>query len=320
MATLLINRDGAFEVPADGWYQLSPLGEFPHAQAGVVQVIDAQAVSSIVNRFNAMIANDGGSAWPLVDFDHFSLDTAKPSEAAGWITNMQARADGLWAQIKWSDVGDAAVRGGRYRFLSPVFNRRDCEDLGGGKVRPMVLVNAAVTNDPNIKGAEPLSNREAKGMDYKKQLLNMTGLGDDATDEQIENACGAMREKIANMEKAASDAAASEADKQAEGDMDEMENRGIKFDRAAVKTALLSNRSGTLALFAAVKVEAKPPSDGGNLPNRSEQTTPDNGGGLPGGRQAAREAYVDEVRIANRCDTRAAAWAIAEKQKPELFA
>jgi hypothetical protein len=200
-----------------------------------------------------------------------------------------------------------------------VFNRRDCEDLGGGKVRPMVLVNAAVTNDPNIKGAEPLSTRETNGMDYKKQLLNMTGLGDDATDEQIENACGAMREKIANMEKSAADSAASEADKQAEGDMDEMENRGIKFDRAAVKTALLSNRAGTLALFAAVKVESKPPA-AGNLPNRADQTTPDNGGGLPGGRHASREAYVDEVRIANRCDTRAAAWAIAEKQKPELFA
>jgi predicted porin len=161
MATLLINRDGAFEVPADGWYQLSPLGEFPHAQVGVVQVIDAQAVSSIVNRFNAMIANDGGSAWPLVDFDHFSLDTAKPSEAAGWITNMQARADGLWAQIKWSDVGDAAVRGGRYRFLSPVFNRRDCEDLGGGKKAEFVLEYQLMDNGATSAGgnATPFNSR-----------------------------------------------------------------------------------------------------------------------------------------------------------------
>lgn len=31
-------------------------------------------------------------------------------------------------------------------------------DLGDGKVRPVRLLNAAVTNDPNLKGLVPLSN------------------------------------------------------------------------------------------------------------------------------------------------------------------
>jgi len=175
MNTLLLNRDG-FQMPADGWYQIAPLGEFAHAQAGVVQVIDREACEAMVNRFRSesQAANFAGL---LVDFDHFSLDGEKRSEAAGWITALEARFEGsgvgvqgsgegaekagLWAKIRWSDVGEEAVKGGRYRFLSPVWARSDCVDLGNGRMRPVRLLNAAVTNDPNLKGMRPLSNSAA---------------------------------------------------------------------------------------------------------------------------------------------------------------
>jgi hypothetical protein len=94
----------------------------------------------------------------LVDFDHFSLDDRARSEAAGWIVDLEARDTGLWAKIRWSDVGEEAVKGGRYRFMSPVWARSDCVDLGNGRVRPVRLINAAVTNDPNLRGMCPLSN------------------------------------------------------------------------------------------------------------------------------------------------------------------
>ena len=57
----------------------------------------------------------------LVDFDHFSLDTGQSSEAAGWITDLESRDTGLWARVRWSDAGLAAVRGGRFRLMNPVF-------------------------------------------------------------------------------------------------------------------------------------------------------------------------------------------------------
>jgi hypothetical protein len=50
MNALLLNRDG-FQMPADGWYQLAPLGEFPHAGAGVVQVVDVEACTALAARF-----------------------------------------------------------------------------------------------------------------------------------------------------------------------------------------------------------------------------------------------------------------------------
>ena len=156
MNALLLNRDG-FQTPADGWYQVAPFGEFVHAQAGLTQVVDSEACQAMANRF-AEEAKAPNFAGLLVDFDHFSLDGEKRSEAAGWITALENRDGGLFAKIRWSDVGESAVKGGRYRFLSPVWNRADCVDLGGGRVRPVRLLNAAVTNDPNLKGMRPLSN------------------------------------------------------------------------------------------------------------------------------------------------------------------
>jgi phage I-like protein len=168
MNALLLNRDG-FQMPADGWFQLAPFGEFPHSAAGVVQVVDEEACTAMAARFkaDAAVANFSGL---LVDFDHFSLDGEKRSEAAGWITDLECRpaspdgsavsnaCPGLWAKIRWSDIGEQAVKGGRYRFLSPVWALSDCVDLGNGRVRPMRLLNAAVTNDPNLKGLRALSN------------------------------------------------------------------------------------------------------------------------------------------------------------------
>jgi phage I-like protein len=168
MNHLILNRD--FRLPDDGWYHIAPLGEFTHAGAGVIQVIDQEACIAMAARF-AADATTPNFPGLLIDFDHFSLDGEKRSEAAGWILGLENRDSGLWAQIRWSDSGEEAVKGGRYRFLSPVWARADCVDLGNGRVRPVRILNAAVTNDPNLKGMVPLSNRaECESVDF--QTLN----------------------------------------------------------------------------------------------------------------------------------------------------
>ena len=152
--------DKDFVLAGDGWVQVTPCGEFPHAGAGVVQVIDRAACDRIAAEFNGCKA-DANFPGVLVDFDHFSLDTGQSSEAAGWITELESRDTGLWARVRWSDAGLAAVQGGRFRLMSPVFPPPShCEDLGGGKIRPRALVSVALTNEPNIKGGRPIANRE----------------------------------------------------------------------------------------------------------------------------------------------------------------
>ena len=152
--------DKDFILAGDGWVQVTPCGEFPHAGAGIMQVIDREACDRIAANFNGRKA-DANFPGVLVDFDHFSLNTAQSSEAAGWITGLESRDTGLWARVRWSDAGLAAVQGGRFRLMSPVFPPPSaCEDLGGGKIRPRALVSVALTNEPNIKGGRPIANRE----------------------------------------------------------------------------------------------------------------------------------------------------------------
>ncbi len=164
----LLNR--GFELPKDDWYQLAPFGEFPvmaeradGTKVRLVQVLDSKACAAITNRFNAVAMNP---AFPgmLIDKDHFSQEAELPSEAMGWIFELANRDGqngdgGLWARIRWSDVGAAAVKGGSYRFISPCFDPNTVENLGNARIRPLYLDTAGLTNAPNIRGSKPLSNR-----------------------------------------------------------------------------------------------------------------------------------------------------------------
>jgi phage I-like protein len=219
---LILNRD--FTMPPDGWYQFAPMGEFPHAGADVIQVVDAEACTAMSARFkaDAAVANFAGL---LIDFDHFSMDGSQRSEAAGWVTDMESRDTGLWGKIRWSDIGEEAVKGGRYRFLSPVWARSDCVDLGpstgsgqvAARIRPVRMLNAALTNDPNLKGLSPLSNSgqsavgsgqfrtigeraQQKGSDMKaviEKLVNHLGLAADATEALILEKMGGLLTAVA---------------------------------------------------------------------------------------------------------------------------
>lgn len=153
-------RAGEFQLAPDGRCHLIPQGEFPNSQSDVVQVIDPPALRSILVNFTKVKSQPD---WPglLVDFDHFSYDADKESRAAGWIENLEARPNGLWASIRWTTEGGKAVAGGGYRFLSPVFDARDCQNLGGKRVRPLRLESAGLTNQPCMKTLTALTNRAA---------------------------------------------------------------------------------------------------------------------------------------------------------------
>ncbi len=113
--TPILNRD--FQHPDDGWYMIEPKGEHPNRAAGVLQVIDEEAIRRIVGDFNAA-AGQPGFPGLLVDHEHFSHDQDKETRAFGWLTRLEGRADGIYGQIRWSETGRRAVDGGDYRFFS----------------------------------------------------------------------------------------------------------------------------------------------------------------------------------------------------------
>jgi len=289
-----------FRLPHDGWVHIAPRGSFDHP-SGIVQVLDDEAIRQIVDAFNHEAS---GENFPglLVDFDHFSHDGSKPSEAAGWISGLAARPDGLWARVRWSDAGDAAVRGGRYRLVSPVWNGAEgvfWPEAGATRFRPGRLDRVALTNDPNLTGLVPLTNRHAdpatqpnsqqeNNMNYRDELLRLLELSADAGDDAIAAALEELAERLRQLEELETETAGLREDA-VEADLEEFAD--VIADPAAVREQLIANRAGTRRLLAALcRRPARKP-----LHNRSATRIPQ-GGALPNADAEARRAR----RIANR--------------------
>lgn len=275
-------------LPDDGWYQVVPLGEFvvKHGGKRILQVLDPRAVQAMAERFQA------AGEKLLVDFDHFSYDEGNRSEAAGWVVAVEARTDGLWARIEWTDAGEPAIMNKRYRFVSPVWLPDDCEDLGNDRLRPLRLDSIGLTNQPNMKGMQPLSNRGGEGRlpnshptkeNTMKKVLELLGLSAEATEDSAVEAVTALQNsasesgalknraeqaetKIAEMETAALE---SEADAFCD------EHKDVIANRDAVKAQYIANREGTRALFAGIKPAADEPD--GQEPIHNRQRKPDEG-------------------------------------------
>jgi len=323
----ILNRE--FSLPEDRFVLAVPKGEWPIEQelAGgrkrqLVQVVDDEALSAMANRFRAD-AQRADFAGILVDYDHGSLDTDKSSEAAGWAMEAEARGDGLYVANRWSDAGEAAVKGGRYRFLSPVFAPGDLADLGGGRVRPLALSRLALTNDPNMR-AFPLSNRAAgapesgnepnKEVPMKDQIAPVLGLAADAADSAVVEAVKALANRATAAEGRVAALEQEQLSREVEGDLSAFAE--VVADREEVKKQLLANRAGTLAVLRGLKKPAAAPAAA--LPNRRDGKLPPSGGPETGGTEAEKRAAAIRNRAADVARKQglpfARAWQLAEAE------
>jgi phage I-like protein len=282
-----MNSPTSFQPAPDGWFHIAPHGTFPHP-TGALQVIDAEACEAMLRTFNEE-ARQPNFPGLLVDFDHSSHDPAQPTTAAGWIGALEHRSDGLYAQVRWSDLGHEALTGGRYRLASPVWNRADCDQwcaaVGGEAretlhLRPRRLDRLALTNDPNLPGLTPLSNRRQKdlpfalpvdvndeqrvdsdrlpfslnrlpfslsNMNLRTEILQDLHLAATATDSEITEALRRQSEELSTLRNRCQRLAESQAESDLERFADVITNRDV------VRTQLLANRDGTLAVLNALR-------------------------------------------------------------------
>lgn len=136
---------------------------------------------------------------PLVDiaidrdhqFDVLPPGTEKP--AAGWIKELQARADGIYGRPDWTPRAQQQIADGEYRYISPGF----MHDRTGNVKK---IFRASLVNDPNLEmkavaAADRLSQtQETIPMEeLLKQLADLLGLGDDATEASVLEAIKALK-------------------------------------------------------------------------------------------------------------------------------
>jgi phage I-like protein len=278
-----MNDPTSFQPAPDGWFHIAPHGTFPHPN-GALQVIDAEACDAMLGTFNEE-ARQPNFPGLLVDFDHFSHDPAQPTTAAGWIGALEHRDDGLYAQIRWSDLGHQALTGGRYRLASPVWNRADCDQWTAptpdGRdmvhLRPRRLDRLALTNDPNLPGLMPLSNRGVSAnelqsttvgghgpplqegttatpttMNLRTEILQRLRLPGAATDADIAEALERQTAELETLRNRCQRLTETQAESDLERFADVITNRDV------VRAQLLANRDGTLALLNALRQPAPP--------------------------------------------------------------
>jgi phage I-like protein len=257
-ATHLLNK---LEATANfRWMHVCPLGDHVWNSADgkerIVQVIDQAACEAMAAAYPLSIPNS------RIDIDHESMEADKRTAAVGWGRKAEVRDDGLWVEVEWNPDGHELIANKVYRFNSPCFPRDGLVDLGNGRFRVTKLGVIALTNDPNLRGQQPLTNRRTHAanpnnkthMDYKAKMLELLGLPPEATDDQIATALAGTKGETTAMNNRITEL----QDMLANRDLDE---HGITdADQRKLLTPSLANkatRPAALALIAKSKPAAE---------------------------------------------------------------
>jgi phage I-like protein len=140
-----------------------------------------------------------------IDYDHQTVFGAKDgvggtAPAAGWIKDLEADEEGVWATVEWTARGEANVtpsadgKPAEYRYLSPVFGR-DPKTLMVTK-----LYNAAITNSPDFDDLTRLAaslnlNKQETRMELSALAVSL-GLPATATQAEVDTALARQREQV----------------------------------------------------------------------------------------------------------------------------
>ncbi len=141
--------------------QLFPLGKWTHPN-GEINITPERA-RSFAEGFKAQLA---GQKLPILYIHSSKGNVSNPDygKAAGWITDVRADDErGVVIDVDWTDRGAEAVKSREYQYLSAEYF--DQVQLPQHK-QPQrdVVIAAALTNRPHLKGMSPILNEETGHM------------------------------------------------------------------------------------------------------------------------------------------------------------
>jgi phage I-like protein len=174
------------------WVQAIPLGKWQHPIHGEINITSERA-----QRFADNVKKNVRGQDLDIDYDH----KEKTGEAAGWVKDAEARADGVYLFIEWTKSAASKIKEKAYRYFSPDFFDK-WEHPSLKETFEDVLAGGALTNRPFLKGILPINLSEAfaehtdpllgvlakklqeVGVDPKKLRL-LLGLKEDAADADV---------------------------------------------------------------------------------------------------------------------------------------
>jgi phage I-like protein len=144
--TMVVNEDSRNHANLPEWIRVLPLGKVELADHREPFTVDEASLTSMVDAFRSRGID------LVIDYEHQSLNGER-APAAGWIKDLEARSDGLWARVDWTQQAREYLAQREYRYFSPVL-RLDPETR-----RPMALMHVGLTNVPAINHLPPLVAR-----------------------------------------------------------------------------------------------------------------------------------------------------------------
>ncbi|WP_337267067.1 phage protease [Oryzifoliimicrobium ureilyticus] len=162
------------------WIMLLPAGGFSGRDGrGPYSVDGVAAMQAVI----AATVKRAGPTELVVDYDHQSQYSAVPgvggvAPAAGWIKQLEARPDGLYGLVSWTDRAAQSIRSGEYRYISPVYQH----DKTGKVLR---LISAGLTNSPNLDLAAVAASAQTKQEPNMKAIALALGLPEGADENAI---------------------------------------------------------------------------------------------------------------------------------------
>lgn len=141
-AGLCCEAPGApFDSPVSTFLAL-PWGTWTHPRYGKL-VFNQEIGDQIVRNFKARVTGVDLA----IDYSHES-----EKEAAGWITELNSRPDGLYLTVRWTPDAAHAIRTGKWRYFSAeLFGEEVWTHPKTGVTHQWVLMGGALTNRPFIK-------------------------------------------------------------------------------------------------------------------------------------------------------------------------
>lgn len=170
---LILSLHAAENGAAPEWLHLLPATSFKGVDGrGPYAAPDMAALISTFQKDGRKLPVDENHAIDLAG------KAGLPSPARGWIVELQARDDGLWGRVEWTEEGAALVAGKSYGYLSPVFLHSK-----GAPVVISKVLRVALTNDPNLDFLTSLHSKQETAM--LEKLRATLGLPETATEAEI---------------------------------------------------------------------------------------------------------------------------------------